>query len=40
MCLGNEEENMQTLNVRRKITMGEGREGEGRNRSRKRKRKK
>lgn len=31
MCLGNEEENMQTPNVRRRITMGEGREGEGRN---------
>ena len=27
MYLGNEEENMQTLNVRRRITMREGREG-------------
>lgn len=27
MYLGNEKENMQTLNVRRRITMREGREG-------------
>ena len=40
MRLGNEEEKMQTLNVRRSITMGEGGEGEGRNRPRDRKRKK
>lgn len=29
MYLGNEEENMQTLNVRRRITMREGRGGVG-----------